>query len=116
MILTAGPGPAARRDELGPIPSRVNELTLPVQTGVGVGDDGRQRLVDLMGDRGRELAHRRHAGDVRELRLRLLQRFLGPLRSVMSLLVSSVAAGRPWPSLCKDQRLAETTLVPSRRV
>src|SRR5713101_7909030 len=32
-----------------------------------------------MRDGGRELAQRRHAGDVRELRLRPLQRFLGPL-------------------------------------
>ena len=37
----------------------------------------RDRLVDFMGNRGRQLPHRRDAIDVRELRLRLAQRFRG---------------------------------------
>ena len=51
----------------------------PVQARAGVRDDSRQRLVDLMGDGGGELAQRRHPRDVRELLSCLVQRFLGPL-------------------------------------
>ncbi len=38
------------------------------------------------------------------------------LRSVMSLFVSRIARTRPWAVRRKDQRLATTTVVPSRRV
>src|SRR2546422_115054 len=51
----------------------------PVEARVGVSDDRRQRLVDLMGDGGGELAQRRHPRDVREFLPRLVQRVLGPL-------------------------------------
>ena len=43
----------------------------PAQSGVGVGDRRGDRLVDLMGDRGRQLPHGRDAIGVRELHLRL---------------------------------------------
>ena len=49
----------------------------PAQAGIGIGDHGGERLVDFMGNRGRQLPHRRDAIDVRELRLRLTQRFRG---------------------------------------
>ena len=49
----------------------------PVEGGIGIGDDGGQGLVDLVSDRRGQLAQRGHAGDVRELRLRFLQGFLG---------------------------------------
>src|SRR2546425_11858773 len=39
---------------------------------------GGERLVDLVGDRRSQLAQGRHAGQVGELRLGLLQRFRGP--------------------------------------
>src|SRR5262249_15973370 len=45
--------------------------TQPAQCGMGVSDCRCERLVGLMGDRGRELPHRREAIDVRELCLRL---------------------------------------------
>ena len=41
-----------------------------------IGPDGRQRLVDLMGDGCRELPQRRHARDARKLGLRLMERLL----------------------------------------
>ena len=44
-----------------------------------VGHDGGERLVDLMGNGGRELPHRRQPRNVGEFRLRVSQRFLGPL-------------------------------------
>ncbi len=49
----------------------------PAQGGMGIGDCRRDRLVDFMGNRGHQLPHRRDAIDVRELRLRLAQRFRG---------------------------------------
>ena len=51
----------------------------PPQAGLTIGDDAGKRLVDLVRDRGGQLAERRHARDVRKLRLRLLQRLPGPL-------------------------------------
>ncbi len=60
-------------------------------------------------------APRVDARDMRQLRLRSVQGFLGLLRSVMSLLVSSSEIGFS-PSNCSAQRLATTTSVPSRRV
>ena len=42
----------------------------PAQSGIGAGDCRGYRLADLMGDRGRELPHRRDAIGVRELHLR----------------------------------------------
>ena len=51
----------------------------PAQAGCGVGDDGGQRLVHLMGDRGGELPERRHARDMRKFRLRLMQLLFGSL-------------------------------------
>src|SRR5690242_16891866 len=49
----------------------------PAQGGMGIGDCRRDRLHDFMGNRGRQLSHRRDAIDVRELRLRLTQRLRG---------------------------------------
>ncbi len=42
----------------------------PAQSGVGVGDHRGNRLVDFMGNRGRQLPHRRDAIGVRERHLR----------------------------------------------
>ena len=49
----------------------------PAQSGIGVGDRGGDRLVHLMGDRGRELSHHCDAVRVRQLRLYFVERFLG---------------------------------------
>ena len=51
----------------------------PALTGCGVGDDGGQRLVHLMGDRGGEFPQCRHARNMRKFRLRLMQSFFGSL-------------------------------------
>jgi hypothetical protein len=56
---------AARRVHVG------SSAAEPAQTGLGVGDDGGERLVHFMGDRGHQLAHRRDAVGVREFQLRL---------------------------------------------
>jgi len=53
----------------------------PAQTGLGVGDDGGERLVDFMGDRGGQLTQGCHARDMRQLHLCLVQRFLCLLRA-----------------------------------
>ena len=47
----------------------------PAQGGIGIGDCRRNWLADFMGNRGRQLPHRRDAIDVRELHLCLAQRF-----------------------------------------
>jgi hypothetical protein len=49
----------------------------PAQAGIGVGDHPGERLLDFMGNRRRQLPHRRDAVDVRELHLRLAQGFGG---------------------------------------
>ena len=49
------------------------------QAGVRIDDDARERLVDLMRDRRRHFAQRRHAADMCELGLRLTQRLLRAL-------------------------------------
>ena len=49
----------------------------PAQAGIAVGDDRSQRLVDLVGDGCRHLAHRRHLHDAREVDPRLAQRIFG---------------------------------------
>jgi hypothetical protein len=46
----------------------------PAQAGVGVGDRTRERLVDLVGDRGRQLSQEGHAGDPLQLRPGIAQR------------------------------------------
>jgi hypothetical protein len=51
----------------------------PAQASTAVGHDGREGLVDFVGDRGGQFAQGGHARDVRQLRLRLAQGFLGPL-------------------------------------
>ena len=51
----------------------------PALAGGGVGDNGGQRLVHLMGDRGGELPQSRHARHMRKFRLRLMQLLLGVL-------------------------------------
>jgi len=43
------------------------------QANLAVGDDRGDRLINFVGDRGCQLSHSHHAGDVREFRLRLLQ-------------------------------------------
>ena len=48
----------------------------PAQGGVSVGDRSCDGLVDLVCDRGRQLAHGRYAIDMRQLRLRLAQGLL----------------------------------------
>ena len=49
----------------------------PAQTRIAIGDRRRDRLHDLMGNRGRELPHCRDAVDVCEFQLRLLECFRG---------------------------------------
>ena len=46
----------------------------PHHAGIGVGDDGGERLVHFVGDGRRQRAHRAHAGDARELGLRFVIR------------------------------------------
>ena len=48
-------------------------------TGAGIGNDRGQRLVDLMGNRGGKLGHRRQPQRARQLGLRVVQRLLGAL-------------------------------------
>src|SRR6267143_652448 len=57
---------------------RVRVGAQPVQAGTGVGDSRRDRLHDFVGYRGRQFPHRRDAIDMRELHLRLTQRFRSP--------------------------------------
>ena len=51
----------------------------PAHAGIGAIDHGAERLIDFMGDRGRQLAQRRQPCHVRQLRLGLAQGLLGPL-------------------------------------
>ena len=68
---------------LARFPSRIMRLTAsrassrsgrlaaePAQAGIAVGDDAGERLIDFVGDRGRQLSQRHHPRDVREFRLR----------------------------------------------
>jgi len=48
------------------------------QAHIRIGHDRHQGLVHLVGDRCRELAHRRQSRDAREIRLRVSQRLLLP--------------------------------------
>src|ERR1700693_5468706 len=49
----------------------------PPQTGLAVGDDGGERLVHFMRDRGRQFAQGCYAHDMRQVRLRVAQRLFG---------------------------------------
>ena len=49
----------------------------PAQTSLAIGHDAAQGLIDLMGDGGHQLAHRRQPRDAGEFRLRVSQRLLG---------------------------------------
>jgi hypothetical protein len=60
-------------------PRRGRRPRQPAQASTAVGHDGREGLVDFVGDRGGQFAQGGHARDVRQLRLRLAQGFLGPL-------------------------------------
>src|SRR5215468_11312417 len=51
----------------------------PTQTGVGIGHDGGERLVDLVSNRGRQLSHRHDPCDASRVRLRLVQGLFGAL-------------------------------------
>src|SRR6266478_5227819 len=51
----------------------------PAQTGAGVIHNRAERLVELVRNRGRHLSQSRHPSDMRQLRLRLTQRFFGLL-------------------------------------
>src|SRR5260221_1186892 len=51
----------------------------PIQAGIGVGNGGSNRLIHFVGQGGTQLTHRGHPADVCEIRLRLTQRFFGPL-------------------------------------
>jgi len=76
-----GPGPV--RDDgaerLANLAQRRAVGAEPVETGVRVGDDGGQGLIDLVGDRGGQLAQRGHARHPRQLDLDLVQGLLGAL-------------------------------------
>ena len=71
-LLIVSPTPLAPRQ--GP-----HGLVEQAQADLPVGDDGGKRLVHFVRDRRRKLAKRRHAGDVGELRLRLVQSHLREL-------------------------------------
>ena len=64
------------------------------QTGAGVGDDARQRLVDFVRDRRRQCAEARDPGHVRELRSGLAER----------LFRKPALASRPEPRRCIPAR------------
>jgi hypothetical protein len=49
----------------------------PAQTGIAIVDDGGERLVHLMGNRGRQLSQGHHARDVCQFRLGRVQRLFG---------------------------------------
>ena len=51
----------------------------PAQAGVAVSGDPGERLVDLVGNRGGQLAHGHHTRDVSQFRLYVVQRIFGPL-------------------------------------
>src|SRR5690606_15560946 len=51
----------------------------PAQRGVAVGNDGSQRLIDLMGDGGDQFPHRGQPRNARKVGLGLGQRILGAL-------------------------------------
>src|SRR5258708_22996089 len=78
----------------------------PAQTGLGVGDDGGERLVHFVGDRGRQFAQGYYARYVCELHLRFAKRLFGVIRADIC---SNVGAGAPIAekiSLCTENRLA----------
>jgi hypothetical protein len=52
----------------------------PAQAGLGVGDDGSERLAHFVGDRSGQLTQRRHAHDMRELGLSSVQLLLSLFR------------------------------------
>ena len=81
---------AARLVEVGRLDGRAT------QAGLAVGDDGRQRLIDFVRDRGGKLAERRHARDMRELRLRLVQRFFGPLGAAVTSVTAPTNRACPY--------------------
>ncbi len=51
----------------------------PAQAGIGVSDGGGNRLIQFVRQGGSQLSHGGHPVDACELRLRLTQRFFGPL-------------------------------------
>ena len=51
----------------------------PTQAGIGVGDGGGDRLIHFVRQGSGQLSHGGHPVHVREIRLRLAQRFFGPL-------------------------------------
>src|SRR6266508_57673 len=51
----------------------------PAQTGAGIVDECPERLIDFMGNRGRNLSQRRHPRDVSQLHLRSAKCFFGAL-------------------------------------
>ncbi len=63
----------------------------PAQTGLGIGDDGCERLVHFMGDGGRQFAQCRHARYVREFRLRLAQCVFGVISADLRRIIGSGA-------------------------
>ena len=81
----------------------------PVEAGAGVGDDGGQGLVDLVRDRGGQLAQGRHAGDVRELGLGSVQGVLGLLALGDVVVRLEDRRGRAW-----SPRAARTSGWPPR--
>jgi hypothetical protein len=86
----------------------------PARRGAGARGDRRERLLDLVGDRGGQLAQEHHAIDALKILLGFPQRLLGlPARGDV-VAGSRIAAGRPCSSRFRDQRQVWMTGVPSR--
>ncbi len=77
-----------------------------MQTGIRVGDDRADRLVDLMGNRRCEFAQSCDASDMRELGTSLRQRFFGLLRAHRGGYIAADAAVTEEPALAVKDRFA----------
>ena len=66
---------------------------------LGVGEDDGQRLVQLVRERARQLAHSGDAGEVGQFLVLLLRRSSSAcLRAVMSIVAPIIRTGFPWVS------------------
>ena len=77
----------------------------PAQTGLGIDNDGGERLVHFMGDGGSQFTQRRHARYMCEFRLRPAQRLLGIICADRRSNIGASAAIADEISLCVKQRL-----------
>jgi hypothetical protein len=122
--MTSPPGVTVLHDGIERVANPINvgvRFDQPVQRGVGVGDDGRQRLVDLVRDRRDELAERRDAGDTGELELSVADALLALPQHLFGAPqlgdVARDASVAGEPALAVEHGLTAGTIwsVPSRR-